>query len=70
MKTAQQSVRESERRKIDAGGMRMPGGVLSSEAAAALADLVLAGYAPSKTAAIGLAVIDARNTLARNSTIK
>ena len=70
MKTAQQSVRESERRKIDAGGMRMPGGVLSSEAAAALADLLRTGFATNKTAAISKALIDASNNLARKSTNK
>lgn len=60
MKTNAQRVRESEARSIDAGAMRMPGGLLPAEAAAALTELVEAGYAQSKTGAIAKALIAAR----------
>lgn len=53
-------MRASEQRAIDAGAVRMPGGLLSTEAAQALDALVAAGWAPSRTAAIARALIEAR----------
>lgn len=53
-----QAVRESERRKIEKGGRRMPSGVMSPEAASALTALLKAGYAKSMNACIERALID------------
>lgn len=58
-KTAAQRVRESERRSISGGAVRMPGGLLPAEAATALDALVTGGYASSKTAVIARALVDA-----------
>ena len=59
--TASDRVRASEARKIKAGGMRMPGGVLSAEAATALRYLCGAtcaeGEYPTATAAISASLI-------------
>lgn len=49
-----------ENRKLQAGAQRIPGGLLSPEAAAALQTLLDRG-APSKTAAINQALIAAAN---------
>lgn len=49
----------TETRKIEAGGKRMPGGVMSPEAAEALALLVERGYAASMLKAIERALIGA-----------
>ena len=59
--TLAQRVRASEQRSIDAGAIRMPGGWLPAEAAQALDALVAANWAPSRTAAIARALIEARN---------
>lgn len=56
--TASQMVRNSEARKVEAGGRRMPGSVLSPEAAAALAKLESDGFAKSATACIEQALIE------------
>ena len=61
-KTLSQRVRASEARSIQAGAVRMPGGMLPVEAARALAELVSSGYAASKTAAITRALLDAANS--------
>lgn len=47
-----------ERRKLESGAQRIPGGLLSPEAAQALQTLIAAG-APSKVAAINQALIAA-----------
>lgn len=60
--TSAQRVRASEARSIETGAVRMPGGLLPADAAQALADLVASGYAPSKTAAIARALLDAQKT--------
>lgn len=51
--------RANEAKRIAAGGRRLPGGVLASDAADALSSLQDAGYAPSATACIGRALIEA-----------
>lgn len=51
-------VRNSEARKVKAGGRRIPGGVLRPEAAEALAKLEKDGFAPSATACIEQALIE------------
>lgn len=58
-KTNAQTVRASEARSIEAGAVRMPGGLLPKEAAAALVELLDSGYAPSKNGVISKALIDA-----------
>jgi hypothetical protein len=50
----------TESRKIEAGGKRLPGGVMSAEAADALDSLIADGYAPSKLQTIEKSVMDAR----------
>ncbi|HKY46186.1 MAG TPA: hypothetical protein VJM50_24050 [Pyrinomonadaceae bacterium] len=52
-------VRASEARKIANGGRRLPGGILSPDAAAALDGLLARGYAASATACIAKALIAA-----------
>lgn len=49
----------AEDRKVSAGGKRLPGGVLSPEAARALMHLCGAGYAPSLMKSIERALIEA-----------
>lgn len=51
--------RANERKRIAAGGRRMPGGVLPADAADALAALHDSGYAPTLTACIARALVDA-----------
>jgi len=51
--------RANERKRIAAGGRRMPGGVLPADAAGALTTLHDAGYAPTLTACIARALADA-----------
>lgn len=51
--------RNSEARKVKAGGRRIPGGVLRPEAAEALAKLESDGFAKSATACIEQALIEA-----------
>ena len=63
--TPAQRVRASEQRSIDAGAVRMPGGLLPPEAAQALDALVGAGWAPSRTAAIARALIEAHKAHAK-----
>ena len=58
--TAAEMVRKSEARKIQAGGRRMPGGVLPPDAAVALDSLQASGYAPSATACIARALVEAQ----------
>jgi hypothetical protein len=57
--SASERVRASEARKLDAGGKRMPGGVMPAEAVAALEKLQAEQYAPTASACIFRAVIDA-----------
>lgn len=52
-------VRASEARKVEAGGRRMPGGVLPPDAATALERLQAAGYADSATGCIARALVEA-----------
>lgn len=52
-------VRASEARSIHAGAVRMPGGLLPADAAAALDKLLTAGYARSKTQVIARALLRA-----------
>lgn len=58
-KTPAKRVRDSEARKIAAGGRRMPDGILPANAAAALDALLGAGYAASANAVIARALEDA-----------
>ena len=58
-----QRVRESEARSLQAGAVRMPGGLLQADAAQALAELLDAGYAEGKTAVISKALIAAHKRL-------
>ena len=58
-KTLAERVRASEARSIEAGAVRMPGGLLPADAAQALDALLKAGYAQSKTAVIARALIEA-----------
>lgn len=60
--TAAEMVRKSEARKVQAGGRRMPGGVLPPDAAVALDSLQASGYAPSATACIARALVEAATT--------
>lgn len=57
--TPSERVRSSEARKVQVGGRRMPGGVLAPDAAAALDSLQASGYAPSATACIARALVEA-----------
>lgn len=61
--TLAERVRASEARKIEAGGRRIPGGVLSAEAALALDNLKALRYAKSATACISKALIDAERKI-------
>jgi len=63
MATPSERVRASEARKIKAGGRRMPGGVMSPDAAAAVERLAAAGYAASVTACIERALVEAASEL-------
>ena len=63
IKPLAQRVRESESRSLEAGAVRMPGGLLQAEPAQALSELLEAGYAESKTAVISKALIAARKKL-------
>lgn len=56
-------VRESEARSIEAGAVRMPGGLLKADVAQALDDLRKAGYADSKVGVISKALLAARKRL-------
>lgn len=58
-----QRVRDSEARKIQAGGRRIPGGVMPADAAQALDKLTAAGYGDSASACIFRALIDAADRL-------
>lgn len=51
--------RAYESRLRERGGRRLPGGTLQPDAAAALSALLAAGYAPSATAAISRALVEA-----------
>lgn len=61
--SAASRVRASEQRKIDAGGRRMPGGVMPADAADALDKLKAAGYAPTASACIYRALVEAEVAL-------
>lgn len=61
--TPAERVRASEAKKVKDGGRRLPGGVLAAEAAAALDRLKGAGYAPSATACIARALLEAERKL-------
>ncbi|KKO71828.1 hypothetical protein [Kerstersia gyiorum] len=52
-------VRKSEAELRKRGGRRLPGGSLQPDAAQALDALMLAGYAPSATACIARALLEA-----------
>lgn len=52
-------VRKSEAELRKRGGRRLPGGTLQPDAAQALDALMAAGYAPSATAAIARALVEA-----------
>lgn len=54
-------VRDSEARKIAAGGRRLPGAILPPDAARALDDLQARGYAASIAGCIARALIEAGN---------
>jgi len=54
--------RANEAKRIAAGGRRTPGGVLPPDASSALAALQSANYAPSATACIARALIEAAKT--------
>jgi len=56
--------RAYESRLRDRGGRRLPGGTLQPDAARALDALVAAGYAPSATACIARALVEAADRLA------
>jgi len=51
--------RANEAKRIEAGGRRLPGGVLPADAAAALAALQEAGYAGSAVGCIARALLEA-----------
>lgn len=51
--------RANERKRIAAGGRRIPGGVLDAYAARALTTLHDDGYAPTLTACIARALVEA-----------
>lgn len=61
--TLRQRVRESEARKIKAGGRRIPGGVMPADAAQALDKLSAAGYGDSASACIFRALVEAAERL-------
>lgn len=63
VKPLNERVRESEARKVQDGGRRMPGGVLGSKAARALERLQAAGYASSATSCIARALLEAEQRL-------
>lgn len=54
--------RRRERRMIEQGSRRIPGGLLTPEAAKAIHDLVESGYATSKAGVICRALEDAKNS--------
>lgn len=54
-----QYVHASERKKLEAGGMRLAPQVLDAGAALALKSLIDGGYAPSKAGCVSKALIDA-----------
>lgn len=60
-KTPAQRVRESEARKIKAGGKRLSPMMISPEAAKALSALLRVKFAGSITACVERAIIDANN---------
>lgn len=51
--------RANEAKRIAAGGRRLPGGILPADASAALDELHTSGYAPTLTACIARALVDA-----------
>lgn len=53
--------RRNEQRRIEAGGRRLPGGVLPPDAARALSSLVDSGYAASVTGCISKALVEVDN---------
>jgi hypothetical protein len=61
----QNRVRASEARKVQAGGRRMPGGVMPREAAEALDQLQAAGYGASASACIHRALVEAAGRAAK-----
>lgn len=60
------SVRKSEEALKERGGCRMPNGYLQPDAAKALKELVDANYARSASAAINLALLEAKKRLKKN----
>ena len=63
--TRSQITRRHEERNQQAGGMKLPPVVLNPEATAALRELQSRGYAPSRTACIVRAIIDAAERIER-----
>ena len=61
--TNAQSVRKSEEALKERGGRRMPNGYLQPDGYQALQELLSADYAKSASAAINLALIDAKKRL-------
>lgn len=57
--TPAERVRTYEARLKQRGGRRMPGGMLQPNVAHALDELVRVGYAPSQSAVIAKALLDA-----------
>ncbi len=58
-------VKEARQRVIDAGGRRLPSGMLKPDAAQALAQLLAAGYSDSEAGVIAAALLDARKKMER-----
>lgn len=52
--------RSYEARNIESGAVRLPGGMLPADAAAALSALLSSGYGNSKVSVIARALIDAQ----------
>lgn len=61
-------VRASRERLKQAGGRAIPRGMLQPDAAAALADLLAAGYAGTETGVISTALLDAQRKISRSLT--
>lgn len=61
-----QNVRKSEAVLKERGGSRMPNGYLQPDAVKALKELVDANYARSASAAINLALLEAKKRLKKN----
>lgn len=58
-RTRSEIVRDSEARRLEAGGRRLPGGILPADAAAALDFLLGEQYGTSATGCIARALVEA-----------